>query len=71
MCLRREAINALCSENSSSNKVCTSGSQEIGARHQRPVGDPALLPLLLPALPLPHRHQARLPASRAHLLAGA
>lgn len=41
-----------------------------GARHERLVGERALLPVLLPTLPGPHRRQARLPASRAHLLSG-
>lgn len=42
-----------------------------GARHERPVGERALLPFLLPTLPWPHCCQARLLAARAHLLAGA
>lgn len=45
--------------------------REVGACHEQPVGERALLPLLLPVLPWPHHRQARLPASRAHLLAGA
>ncbi|KAL2295025.1 hypothetical protein Nmel_018170 [Mimus melanotis] len=40
-------------------------------RHERAVDQPTLLPLLLPALPQPHRGQARLPAPGAHLRHGA
>lgn len=36
-------------------------------KDERPVTQRALLPVLLPTLPQPHRRQARLPAPRAHV----
>lgn len=39
-------------------------------RHERAVDQPALLPLLLPSLPQPHRRQAGVPPPGAHLRCG-
>lgn len=46
-------------------------SEGPGARHERPVSERTLLPLLLPTVPWPHCCQARLSASRAYLLTAA